>query len=575
MIMMIITTRRIVVVYQRVAGTVAATTKFCNAFALFSTTSTTKIKTMVDTRMTHLRSSVFMNRGDRCHSGSESELESSPTTETKTTNLLSIEECLEMYYNYDNNNNNNNTSTTQHRLQFIDATWYHKGTKNGRNEFELGPRMPNSVHWDISDMSTTSTTDCTSSANPKQLKNIFPPLWLVGAALEQIGIINNNNNNNNNDDDDNNKTESSATTTTTMLVIYGRKGTLFAPRVWYTIKKYYCENITTTNNKKKTFEVKLLQGSIEEWIAKGGPVEYNPLPKVLSSLDTSTTSTTYDNDDDEDSNLSSSSISTSSSSSSINVRTSFVLRAKNLVNSELDHRLREHEQKEDEKMNQQHQKETISVGDCYKNKNNRLVDMQFVLDYLEHTTNTYTSNNKNQDQQHDNYDQDGEREQQQKQEEIICWPSVIIDTRGSSFAKKGHIPGAIHIPYSSLSQLEDPLRLKSKTELVQIIYDAFVMNGIMNTIDDDNNDNDENNNDDSDDNSLVLLSSLEEFFRQRGPPLLTCGTGVSVCTLALVLQELFGSSNTTSSGVWPAEPYIYDGSWNEWGKDPTTPKAGI
>jgi 3-mercaptopyruvate sulfurtransferase SseA len=30
--------------------------------------------------------------------------------------------------------------------------------------------------------------------------------------------------------------------------------------------------------------------------------------------------------------------------------------------------------------------------------------------------------------------------------------TVILDARGSSFAAKGHMPGAIHVPYSSLTQ---------------------------------------------------------------------------------------------------------------------------
>ena len=100
---------------------------------------------------------------------------------------------------------------------------------------------------------------------------------------------------------------------------------------------------------------------------------------------------------------------------------------------------------------------------------------------------------------------------------------------------------------------DDPLKLKTKIELKKVIRDALLGreddNAAAATADDDDDD--------------AYDSLLFEMLRRR-PPLLTCGTGVSVCTMALALEEL---------GL--PEPFIYDGSWNEWGQDPSTPKAGI
>jgi hypothetical protein len=54
----------------------------------------------------------------------------------KKKNLWSVEECLLAYHNNNiHNNNQKNDSGVETRIHFVDSSWYHKGSRNGRDEY--------------------------------------------------------------------------------------------------------------------------------------------------------------------------------------------------------------------------------------------------------------------------------------------------------------------------------------------------------------------------------------------------------------------------------------------------------
>lgn len=119
-------------------------------------------------------------------------------------------------------------------VKFLDGSWYLKG-RNGRQEFEDGPRIEGAQFFDIDDIASTG-----DDINPKNLPHMMPPPKLFAAAMDAMGITN----------DD-------------TIVIYGNKECFFTHRAWFQIRGM--------GHKK----LHLMQGDLGEWIDLNGPTEYD------------------------------------------------------------------------------------------------------------------------------------------------------------------------------------------------------------------------------------------------------------------------------------------------------------
>ncbi|KAL7539287.1 hypothetical protein ACHAXR_012570 [Thalassiosira sp. AJA248-18] len=115
-------------------------------------------------------------------------------------------------------------------------------------------------------------------------------------------------------------------------------------------------------------------------------------------------------------------------------------------------------------------------------------------------------------------------------EDMEAKKSVIIDTRGSGYAKKGHMPSAIHLPYSQIATPMNSLAIQPKSTLKKLFDEREI-----------------------------------DYLNPELKIILSCGSGVSVCHGYLALKEL--GRNITEENT-----RIYDGSWKEWGKEDGLPK---
>jgi len=153
-----------------------------------------------------------------------------------------------------NNNNKNNMSTSttsankilgktqvsvadaislhgQSDVKFIDGTWWLDKARNGRQEFQNGPRIAEARYLDIDEISSTT---------PDNLPHMMPPASLQSSAMDAMGIQ-----------------------TTDHVVVYGRDNCMFVTRAYMQMR--------TMGHPKELCH--LLDGSLEDWMSAGGPTE--------------------------------------------------------------------------------------------------------------------------------------------------------------------------------------------------------------------------------------------------------------------------------------------------------------
>ena len=146
---------------------------------------------------------------------------SHPSIFNKT--LVSIQDCLEAY--------DRNPSG----IAFVDGSWYHRSQRNGRSEFEAGPRLPNARYVDMDDICATGPVE-----NPRNLPHMMPSKELFAAAMDEFGISNDHH-----------------------VVVYGRDGCVFTPRTWFLFQQMGHDQS----------RIHLMQGSLEEWVDNGGLID--------------------------------------------------------------------------------------------------------------------------------------------------------------------------------------------------------------------------------------------------------------------------------------------------------------
>jgi len=137
-------------------------------------------------------------------------------------NLVSVEKCLQAYHD-------DKAST----VVFVDGSWHLSADRDGRVEYEAGPRIVGAKFFDIDDISSKDKI-----LNPKALPHMMPPKELFASLMDTIKIKRSDN-----------------------VIIYGTEGCMSTARTWYQFRAMGHPKLH------------VMQGSLKEWQEKGGPIE--------------------------------------------------------------------------------------------------------------------------------------------------------------------------------------------------------------------------------------------------------------------------------------------------------------
>jgi len=130
-------------------------------------------------------------------------------------------------------------------VKFIDGSWWLGKERDGRQDFETGPRISNARFLDIDSISTKT---------PDNLPHMIPSSHQQSIFMDAMDI-----------------------SETDHVIVYGGKDCMFISRAYWQIKSFHPRGLCH-----------LLDGSLQDWIDANGPVEEKdqiPIYPVIELMD--------------------------------------------------------------------------------------------------------------------------------------------------------------------------------------------------------------------------------------------------------------------------------------------------